>query len=78
MITLDKPIYRKTRRDFMHYQRPLVVSLQPGDALAIRELRRRRVVFLDLHALYVQGVRQQVLAEKREKRLRRRMLRKAA
>jgi len=72
MITLDKPIYRKTRRPFMHYKSPLVVSLQPGDLLAVRELRRRRVIYLDLHSLYIDGLRRQIAAEKREKKKKRR------
>jgi hypothetical protein len=55
----------------MHYKIPLVVSLQPGDLLAMRELRRRRVVYLDLHSLYIDGLRRQLAAERREKQKRR-------
>jgi hypothetical protein len=72
MTTLEKAVTRKTRGNFMHYKRPLVVSLLPGDVLRLRELRRKREVFLDLHSLYIEALRRQLAAEKREKRAKRR------
>jgi hypothetical protein len=72
MTTLEKPVVRKTRRNLMHYKRPLVVALLPGDVLAMREARCKRTVFLDLHGLYIDGLRRQILAEKRAKKKARR------
>lgn len=70
MTTLDKPIVRKTRRNLMHYQHPLVVTLLPGDVLTIREHRCKREIAIDLHGLYIEGLRRAIMAEKREKRKR--------
>lgn len=69
---LDKPIVRKTRRNLMHYKHPLVVTLEPGDILSIREHRCQRTVHIDLHALYIEALRRTLAAEKREKRKARR------
>jgi hypothetical protein len=68
MTILEKPITRKTRRNFMHYRKPLVVALIPGDLISLREHRCKRTVYLDLHSLYIEGLRRQILAEKREKK----------
>jgi hypothetical protein len=72
MTILDKPIVRKTRRNLMHYKHPLVVTLEPGDLLTIREHRCKRLVYIDLHALYVEALRRTIAAEKREKKKQRR------
>jgi hypothetical protein len=72
MTTLEKPITRKTRRNFMHYRRPLIVTLTPGDLLTIREHRCKRLVYIDLHALYVEALRRSIALEKREKKKQRR------
>ena len=69
MIALLKPIRRKTRSEFMHYRTPIVVELKPGDFIGLRLLRHKREVVLSLHDLYYQGVRQQVAAAKRAKKL---------
>jgi hypothetical protein len=71
MTTLEKPVVRKTKKNFMHYRHPLIVTLQREDLLAIREYRCRRVVYIDLHSAYIDGLRRQVLAEKRERRKKR-------
>lgn len=69
MTQLDRPVVRKTSRAFMHYRKPLVLALQPGDTLAIRLLKHsKRVVVLDLHHLYFEGVRRQVAQEKAAKK----------
>ena len=68
MTTLDKPVVRKTRRNLMHYKHPLVVTLLPGDVLLIREHRCKREVAIDLHGLYVEALRRQILAEKKLKK----------
>ena len=72
MTTLEKPIVRKTRRNLLHYKHPLVVTLLPGDLLVIREHRCKREVAIDLHGLYIEALRRQILAEKREKKKARR------
>lgn len=71
MTSLDKPIVRKTQRNLMHYRHPLVVSLLPGDLLTIREHRCKRMVYIDLHGLYIEALRRQIAAEKREKKRKR-------
>jgi hypothetical protein len=68
MTILEKPITRKTKRNLMHYRHPLVVCLMDGDLLSLREHRCKRTVYLDLHGLYVEGLRRQIASEKREKK----------
>jgi hypothetical protein len=68
MTTLEKPIVRKTQRNLLHYKHPLVVTLLPGDLLVIREHRCKREVAIDLHGLYIEALRRQILAERREKK----------
>lgn len=72
MTTLEKPIVRKTRRNFMHYRHPLVVALLPGDVIALREHRCKRIIHVDLHSLYIERLRWQIAAEKRERKKARR------
>ena len=68
MTTLEKPIVRKTARNLMHYKRPLVVTLMPGDILVMREHRCKREVFIDLHELYRGALWRQIRAEKRARK----------
>jgi hypothetical protein len=69
---LERPITRKTKKNFMHYRRPLIVTLEPGDLLTIREHRCKRLVYIDLHALYIEALRRTIAAEKRAKKKARR------
>lgn len=72
MTILERPITRKTKKNFMHYRRPLIVTLEPGDLLTIREHRCKRLVYIDLHALYIEALRRTIAAEKRAKKKARR------
>jgi hypothetical protein len=71
MIALLKPVRRKTTHEFMHYRIPIVVELKPGDCIGLRLLRHKREVVLSLHGLYFDGVRRQVAAERKERKLKR-------
>ena len=64
MTPLLKPIVRKTDRPFMHYRKPLVVTLLPGDVISLRLLRHKQEVVFNLHTLYYQGVRAQATVVK--------------
>ena len=77
MIALAKPVRRKTRENFLHYRRPIVVKLLPGDCISLHLLRHKRVVTLSLHDLYFEGVRRQAAVEKaaRKKNKRRKIKR---
>jgi len=44
MTDLKKPISRRTAKPFAHYARRIVVSLEPGDILAMR-LERSTTTF---------------------------------
>jgi len=44
MTDLKKPISRRTAKTFAHYDRRIVVSLEPGDILAMR-LERSTTTF---------------------------------
>ena len=68
MITLHKAVVRETRRTFMYYGHPLIVTLLPGDVIAIREPRSKREVILDIHCVYIDGLRKIVRSETRTKK----------
>ena len=54
MTPLSKAVSRRTARPFMHYRRRLIVTLLPGDVLAIRLEREReaRAVSTPIAELY--------------------------
>ena len=41
MVRIRKPYSRVTVGDFAHYKRPIVITLLPGDVIAMRLLRTR-------------------------------------
>lgn len=69
MTPLSKAVSRRTARPFMHYQRRLVVTLLPGDVLAIRLEREReaRAVCTSIAVLYQQLVTRRAASEARER-----------
>jgi hypothetical protein len=72
MKTIDKPLTRKTRNNFLHYRKPIVVTVFPGDYLELRLHReRKRVVVFNLHELYFEGVKRAVAAAKAAKKKKR-------
>lgn len=69
MTPLSKAVSRRTARPFMHYHRRLVVTLLPGDVLAIRLEREReaRAVSTSIAVLYQQLVTRRAASEARER-----------
>lgn len=61
MTPLTKRVTRKTAHPYDHHGAPLVVSLEPGDILTIRELRRKFTVSVGIHGLYTHLVAQQAM-----------------
>jgi hypothetical protein len=47
MTDLAKPVRRRCREQFAHYRKRIVVSLEPGDVLAMR-LERTRTTYRPL------------------------------
>lgn len=71
MTRLLKPVRRATRHEYRvlySQQRPIVVSLEPGDVIVFRELGRRAVWSLPVDLAFKYAVRCQVAAEQRERR----------
>jgi hypothetical protein len=69
MTELKKPVKRRTRFPFAHYRKRIVVILEPGDCVAMRLERTRRLYRAPIPAVYRQLVEWHVTAIRREKRL---------
>lgn len=69
MTPISKPVTRRTIKPFMHYGRRLVVTLLPGDVLAIRLERDRsaRCVSTPIADIYYQLVTRRASSEARER-----------
>lgn len=52
MTDLFRPVRRRTRDPFAHYRKRLVVSLEPGDVLAMRLERTRTTYRAPLAAVF--------------------------
>jgi len=52
MTDLARPVRRRCRDPFAHYRKRLVVSLEPGDVLAMRLERTRTTLRAPLAAVY--------------------------
>ena len=63
MTTLDKPVSRVTMRDADGLRRKLVVTLQPGDIIGIREQGRSREYQISISGLYWKLVKSHVRGE---------------
>lgn len=76
MTKLTKPIRRRTIEPLSHAIRPLVITLVPGDQdtpagiLYLRERGRRREYALDIATLYLQAVKADAAARRRQRRKR--------
>lgn len=57
---LSKPVYRETRRPFMG--RTLIVGLEPGDLLSVRQKGTRKAYTLPVDHLYMMAVKHEVRA----------------
>jgi hypothetical protein len=73
MTTTDKPVTRRTRRDYSvlypsaRDARPVVVTIKPGDILEFREHGRRGRWQLAIDTAFRYAVRLQALAASAEK-----------
>ncbi len=68
MTDLVKPVRRRSRLPFAHYRKRIVVILEPGDCIAMRLERTRRVYRAPIQALYRLLVEWHVAATLQEKR----------
>ena len=66
MTDLKKPVRRRTIG--LHRGRRIMVSLEPGDLLGLRQERCRMTEFITLAACYDMAVKARVLAERNKKR----------
>jgi len=62
MTELNKPVRRKTRLPFAHYRRRIVVTLEPGDTIAMR-LERTRTTWAPLSVVFHQFAEWHTLAQ---------------
>jgi len=67
MTELERPVRRRTRSQFAHYRKRIVVILEPGDILAMRLERSRTVFRATLAGVYRQLVEWHTAAERRRK-----------
>lgn len=65
MTDLKKPVRRRTVG--LHRGRRIMVSLEPGDVLGLRQERCRQTEYLSLPALYDYAVKSRVLSERAAK-----------
>ena len=66
MTDLRKPVRRRTIG--LHRGRRIMVSLEPGDMLALRMERCRQTEYVPLAAIYDYAVKARVLAERNQRR----------
>ena len=66
MTDLKKPVRRRTIGK--HRGRRIMVSLEPGDLLAMRQERCRQVEYMSIAAIYDFAVKARVVAERAAKR----------
>ena len=67
MTELERVVRRRARAPFGHYRRRIVVSLEPGDVLAMRLERTRTTLRAPLSAVYQQLAEWHANAERRRK-----------
>ena len=67
MTDLNRPVKRRTCRPADLVRRRLVVILEPGDTLAMREHGRRKIYRRSLERIFLQLVRWQVEDDRRAK-----------
>jgi hypothetical protein len=66
MTELQKSVRRRTRSPFGHYRKRIVVSLEPGDILAMRLERSHTTYRAMLSAVFQQLADWHAAAERRE------------
>jgi hypothetical protein len=75
MTELTKPIRRRTRGMFGHYRKRIVVTLEPGDLIALRLERSRTTFRATIAGVYRQVVAWNAEAERQRKRALRKLKR---
>ena len=68
MTSLERPVRRRTRFPFAHYRKRLVVTLEPGDTIAMRLERTRTPYRGTLASVYWQLIEWHIEAERQLKR----------
>lgn len=68
MTSLRKPVVRTTVGECQAVRRRLVIALEPGDVLAIREHGRRRWYRAPISRVFMMVARWNIDAERAEKR----------
>lgn len=78
MTPIKKEIRRKTVDSFMHYRKPVIVELVPGDVIRLRLLKQRvsSAVSIRVQDLYFELMRRRVAALKADKKKQRAQRRK--
>ena len=66
MTELRKPVRRRTIGQ--HRGRRIMVSLEPGDLIGLRQERCRQVEYLSIAAMYDFAVKARVMAERAKKK----------
>lgn len=75
MTDLARPVRRRSREPFAHYRKRIVVSLEPGDVIAMRLERTRTTFRAPLAAIYRTLADWHARAEIRRKREERKLRR---
>jgi hypothetical protein len=66
MISIKKEVKRKTVQPFLHYRRPVIIEIVPGDVIRLRLAKQRvsSAVSIQIQDLYFELVRRRVAAMK--------------
>jgi hypothetical protein len=68
MTNLEKVVHRRSSAPFWHYKRRIVVSLEPGDILAMRLERTRKTYRVPLSAVFITLCQWEADRRRREKK----------
>jgi len=68
MTEITRPVKRRARRPFWHYNKRIVIILEPGDVLAMRLEKSRTTYRAELDDVFRQLAHWHALAEVRRKR----------
>jgi hypothetical protein len=70
MTPIKKELRRSTVNPFLHYRKPVIVELVPGDVIRLRLLKQRvgSAVSIKVQDLYYELVKRKVALQKAEKR----------
>lgn len=79
MIQIKKEVRRKTVDPFLHYRKPVIVELVPGDVIRLRLLKQRvgSAVSIRVQDLYFELMRRKAAVLKADKKKQRKQRRRA-